>query len=127
MILQLAARVGLDGEVAGVDISAERQARGPERAARHAASNAEFVHADAQVHDCGAARFDAARSPLAVCASPTRWPLPALRAGHAARNLARRCATNPAEMQASGSRCRGRLGRYRREATWVAIVVSACS
>ena len=54
MILQLAARVGLDGEVAGVDISADMQARGPERAARHGASNAEFVHADAQMHDFGA-------------------------------------------------------------------------
>jgi hypothetical protein len=42
------------------------QARGPERAARHGASNAEFVHADTQMHDFGAARFDAAHSPLAV-------------------------------------------------------------
>jgi ubiquinone/menaquinone biosynthesis C-methylase UbiE len=66
MILQLAARVGLDGEVAGVDISADMQARGPERAERHGASNAEFVHADTQMHDFGAARFDAAHSPLAV-------------------------------------------------------------
>ena len=66
-------------------------------------------------------------SPVAVMFVADRWPLPALMAGHAARNLARRCATNPVDMQTSGSRRRGRLGRYRREATWVAIVVSACS
>lgn len=103
------------------------QARGPERAAWHAASNAEFVHADAQMHDLGAARFDAAHSPLAVMFFADPVALPALMAGHAARNLARRCATNPVDMQTSASHCRGRLGRYRREATWVAIVVSACS
>jgi hypothetical protein len=54
-------------------------------------------------------------------------PIPAFMAGHAARNLAERCATNRADMKTSGSRGRGRLDRYRREATWVAIVVSACS
>jgi len=54
-------------------------------------------------------------------------PIPALMAGHAARNLAESCATNPAHTEISGSRCRASLGRYRREATWVAIVVSACS
>jgi len=58
--LELAARVGPGGEVAGVDISAEMLARGRERAARAGTGNIEFVHADVQVHDLGEARFDAA-------------------------------------------------------------------
>jgi SAM-dependent methyltransferase len=64
--LQLAARVGTGGEVAGVDISAEMLARGRERAARLGAGNVEFVHADVQVHDFGQARFDAAYSRFGV-------------------------------------------------------------
>jgi SAM-dependent methyltransferase len=58
--LGLAGRVGPGGKVVGVDISAEMLARGRERAARLGAGNVEFVHADAQVHDFGQARFDAA-------------------------------------------------------------------
>ena len=103
------------------------QARGPERAAWHGASNADFVRADAQVHDFGAARFDAAHSPLAVMVFADPVAASGFDGRHAARNLAQRCATNPADTQTSGSRCPRRLGRYRREATWVAIVVSACS
>jgi SAM-dependent methyltransferase len=64
--LELAARVGPCGEVAGVDISAEMLARGRERAARAGAGNIEFVHADVQVHDLGEARFDAAYSRFGV-------------------------------------------------------------
>jgi SAM-dependent methyltransferase len=64
--LELAARVGLGGEVVGVDISAEMLARGRERAARLGAGNVEFLHADAQVHDFGEARFDAAYSRFGV-------------------------------------------------------------
>ena len=64
--LELAARVGPGGEVAGVDISAEMLARGRERAARLGAGNVEFLHADAQVHDFGEARFDAAYSRFGV-------------------------------------------------------------
>ena len=64
--LELAARVGPGGEVVGVDISAEMLARGRERAARLGAGNVEFVHADAQVHDFGEARFDAAYSRFGV-------------------------------------------------------------
>ena len=64
--LELAARVGPAGEVAGVDISAEMLARGRERATRLGAGNVEFVHADAQVHEFGAARFDAAYSRFGV-------------------------------------------------------------
>jgi SAM-dependent methyltransferase len=64
--LELAARVGPGGEVAGVDISAEMLARGRERAARAGAGNIEFVHADVQVHDLGEARFDAAYSRFGV-------------------------------------------------------------
>jgi len=64
--LELAARVGPGGEVAGVDISAEMLARGRERAARADAGNIEFVHADVQVHDLGEARFDAAYSRFGV-------------------------------------------------------------
>src|SRR5215831_6192633 len=60
--LALAARVGPGGEVVGVDISAQMLARGRDRAARLGAENVEFVHADAQVHDFGQARFDAAYS-----------------------------------------------------------------
>jgi SAM-dependent methyltransferase len=64
--LELAARVGPGGEVAGVDISAEMLARGRERAARAGAGNIEFVHADVQVHELGEARFDAAYSRFGV-------------------------------------------------------------
>ena len=64
--LELAARVGPGGQVVGVDISAEMLARGRERAARLGAGNVEFVHADAQVHDFGRARFDAAYSRFGV-------------------------------------------------------------
>jgi SAM-dependent methyltransferase len=60
--LELAARVGPGGQAVGVDISAEMLARGRERAARLGAGNVEFVHADAQLHDFGQARFDAAYS-----------------------------------------------------------------
>jgi SAM-dependent methyltransferase len=64
--LELAARVGPGGEVAGVDIAAEMLARGRERAARLGVGNVEFLHADAQVHDFGEARFDAAYSRFGV-------------------------------------------------------------
>jgi SAM-dependent methyltransferase len=64
--LELAARVGPGGGVVGVDISAEMLARGQERAARLGAGNVEFLHADAQVHDFGEARFDAAYSRFGV-------------------------------------------------------------
>jgi SAM-dependent methyltransferase len=62
--LELASRVGPDGEVLGVDIAAEMLARGRERAA--GAGNIEFLHADVQVHDLGQARFDAAYSRFGV-------------------------------------------------------------
>jgi SAM-dependent methyltransferase len=64
--LELASRVGPDGEVLGVDIAAEMLARGRERAARSGAGNIEFLHADVQVHDLGQARFDAAYSRFGV-------------------------------------------------------------
>ena len=64
--LELAARVGPGGEVAGVDISAEMLARGRERAARVGTGNVAFVHADVQVHELGEARFDAAYSRFGV-------------------------------------------------------------
>jgi SAM-dependent methyltransferase len=64
--LELAARVGPGGGVAGVDISVEMLAWGRGRAARLGAGNVEFVHADVQVHDLGAARFDAAYSRFGV-------------------------------------------------------------
>jgi SAM-dependent methyltransferase len=64
--LALAARVGPGGEVVGVDISAEMLTQGRDRAARLGAENVEFVHADAQVHDFGQARFDAAYSRFGV-------------------------------------------------------------
>ncbi len=64
--LELAAQVGPDGEAVGVDISAEMLAHARERAARLGAGNVRFVHADAQVHDFGQARFDAAYSRFGV-------------------------------------------------------------
>ena len=64
--LELAARVGPGGEVAGVDISAGMLARARERAARSGTGNVEFVHADVQVHELGEARFDAAYSRFGV-------------------------------------------------------------
>src|SRR5262244_1698050 len=60
--LELASRVGPGGEATGLDISAEMLARGRERAARLGVGNVEFVHGDAQVHDFGEARLDAAYS-----------------------------------------------------------------
>jgi SAM-dependent methyltransferase len=64
--LELASRVGHDGQVVGVDIAAEMLARGRERAARLGTGNIEFLHADVQVHDLGEARFDAAYSRFGV-------------------------------------------------------------
>jgi SAM-dependent methyltransferase len=64
--LTLAAMVRPGGEVVGADISAEMLARGRDRAVRLGAGNVEFVHADAQVHDFGQARFDAAYSRFGV-------------------------------------------------------------
>ena len=65
-MLELAGGVGPGGEVTGVDISAEMLARGRERAARLGVGNVKFLHADAQVHDFGEDRFDAAYSRFGV-------------------------------------------------------------
>jgi len=64
--LELASRVGRDGEVVGVDIAAEMLARGRERTARLGIGNIEFLHADVQTHDLGEGRFDAAYSRFGV-------------------------------------------------------------
>jgi SAM-dependent methyltransferase len=64
--LELASRVGHDGEVVGVDIAAEMLVRGRERAAQLGTGNIEFLHADVQTHDLGEARFDAAYSRFGV-------------------------------------------------------------
>jgi SAM-dependent methyltransferase len=64
--LELASRVGPDGEVVGVDIAAEMLARGRDRAARLGTANIEFLHGDVQAHDLGEARFDAAYSRFGV-------------------------------------------------------------
>jgi SAM-dependent methyltransferase len=69
--LELASRVGRDGEVVGIDIAAEMLARGGERAARLGTGNIEFLHADVQAHDLGEGRFDAALKNPARCLSPT--------------------------------------------------------
>jgi SAM-dependent methyltransferase len=71
--LELASRVGPDGQVLGVDISPGMVARGRERAATAGVRNAEFLHADVQVHDLGQSRFDAAysRFGLMFFADPT--------------------------------------------------------
>jgi SAM-dependent methyltransferase len=64
--LELASRVGPDGEVVGIDIAAEMLARGRERAAQLRTGNIQFLHADVQAHDLGEARFDAAYSRFGV-------------------------------------------------------------
>jgi SAM-dependent methyltransferase len=64
--LDLAARVGPDGEVLGVDIADEMLAAGRERVERLGLTNVEFLHADVQTHDLGDARFDAAYSRFGV-------------------------------------------------------------
>ena len=64
--LELASRVGPDGEVVGIDIAAEMLARGRERAAQLGTGNIQFLHADVQAHDLGEARFDAAYSRFGV-------------------------------------------------------------
>ena len=60
--LELASRVGPDGSAVGLDITSEMLVKARERAAGSGAVNATFVHGDAQVHDLGAGRFDAAYS-----------------------------------------------------------------
>jgi SAM-dependent methyltransferase len=64
--VELASRVAPDGEALGVDISAEMLERGRDRAASVGVHNVEFLHADAQVHDLGRARFDAAYSRFGI-------------------------------------------------------------
>jgi SAM-dependent methyltransferase len=64
--LELAERVGADGEVLGVDIAPGLLERAAENAAARGVRNVSFLHADAQVHDLGRATFDAAFSRLGV-------------------------------------------------------------
>jgi leucyl/phenylalanyl-tRNA--protein transferase len=56
--LQLARRVGPDGSVLGIDISAVMLARAADRAREARLRHLEFANADAQTHDFGSARFD---------------------------------------------------------------------
>ena len=71
--LELASRVGPDGQVLGVDISPGMVARGRERARGAGLQNVEFLHADVQVNDLGQSRFDAAYSRFGIMffADPT--------------------------------------------------------
>lgn len=64
--VELATRVAPDGEVLGVDIADEMLARGRDRAASLGVRNVHFLRADAQVHDFGQGRFDAAYSRFGV-------------------------------------------------------------
>ena len=57
-----AARRAIQGEVVGVDLSAEMLANARRRAAAEDVSNAAFVQADAQIHDFPARHFDLAIS-----------------------------------------------------------------
>ena len=62
----LAGAVGPEGHVVGLDISEGMLRAARDHAARAGVTNVEFVHGDAQVHDLGAARFDAAYSRFGV-------------------------------------------------------------
>lgn len=64
--LELAARVGPEGEVVGVDIADEMLAAGRQRVQRKGVSNVRFLQADAQSQDLGDGRFDAAFSRFGV-------------------------------------------------------------
>ena len=64
--VDLAARVGADGRVVGIDISDAMLEGARARAARLGVANVEFVHADAQVQDLGAGRYDAAFSRFGI-------------------------------------------------------------
>jgi SAM-dependent methyltransferase len=64
--LELAKRVGASGAAVGADIALGMVERARENAALADTANASFVHADAQVHDFGADRFDAAYSRFGV-------------------------------------------------------------
>jgi len=57
-----AARTAPDGSALGVDLSSPLLDLARTRAAEEGLANATFVHADAQVHDFGEARFDVAVS-----------------------------------------------------------------
>lgn len=64
--LELALRVGPDGQVTGVDIAEEMLRGARARAERARAANVEFRVADVQVEDLGPATFDAAFSRFGV-------------------------------------------------------------
>jgi len=64
--MELASRVGPEGEVVGADIAAEMLVRAKQRAQQAGASNVSFIQADVQVHDLGEGRFDAAFSRFGV-------------------------------------------------------------
>lgn len=64
--LELARRVGSEGHVTGVDISAPMLARAAERAAAAGLGNVDFVRADAQTHAFEAGAFDVAFSRFGV-------------------------------------------------------------
>jgi SAM-dependent methyltransferase len=111
--LELAARVGPGGEVAGVDISAGMLARARERAARSGTGNVEFVYADVQVHELGEAHFDAAYSrfgvlffadPVAAFAN-NRVAWRARRSSKAVGRRTPRCCRCPARYLPLRSRC----------------------
>lgn len=64
--VELATRVGPDGEVVGADIAPAMLARARERARATGVGNVTFVEADLQVHDLGERSFDAAYSRFGV-------------------------------------------------------------
>jgi SAM-dependent methyltransferase len=64
--LAAARRVAPGGRVLGADVSAPMLARARERAAEAGLEDLEFVQADAQTHDFGAAAFDAVVSRFGV-------------------------------------------------------------
>lgn len=62
----LAGAVGPEGGVVGLDISEGMLRAARDHAAQAGVGNVEFVHGDAQVHDLGTGRFDAAYSRFGV-------------------------------------------------------------
>jgi SAM-dependent methyltransferase len=64
--LALAAQVGEEGSVVGVDIAPEMLARAAEHAKSRSVANVEFVNADVQSTDLGTGVFDAAFSRFGV-------------------------------------------------------------
>ena len=72
--LELARRVGPEGEAVGVDIAPAMLVAARERAAAQGVENASFVAADAQTESLGSSRFDGVFSRFGVMFFADPWP-----------------------------------------------------